>query len=119
MPRCFDVENIDGDFTACSVDVLNTFFAAYRNAHSQGGTNTRQCNLHHLFKWPALRYDHPDPSPRTDATQQNSRHQADHAALPTTTAVQVVMSSRHVPRVAMSLAASGGRTSEPVTKEAA
>jgi hypothetical protein len=30
------VENIDGDFTACSVDVLNTFFAAYRNAHSQG-----------------------------------------------------------------------------------
>jgi len=34
------------------------------------------------------------------------------------TAVQVVMSSRHVPRVAMSLAASGGRTSEPVTKEA-
>jgi hypothetical protein len=55
------VENIDGDFTACSVDVLNTFFAAYRNAHSQGGTNTRQRNLHHLFKWLALRYDHPDP----------------------------------------------------------
>jgi hypothetical protein len=35
------------------------------------------------------------------------------------TADQVVMSSRHIPRVAMSLAASGGRTSEPVTKEAA
>ena len=27
-------EDIDGDFTACSVDVLNGFFAAYRNAHS-------------------------------------------------------------------------------------
>jgi hypothetical protein len=37
------------------------FFAAYRNAHSQGGTNTRQRNMHHLFKWLALRYDHPDP----------------------------------------------------------
>lgn len=54
-------EDIDGDFTACSVDVLNGFFAAYRNAHSQGGTNTRQRNLHHLFKWLALRYGHPDP----------------------------------------------------------
>jgi hypothetical protein len=54
-------EDIDGDFTACSVDVLNTFFAAYRDAHSQGGTNTRQRNLHHLFTWLALRYDHPDP----------------------------------------------------------
>jgi hypothetical protein len=34
------------------------------------------------------------------------------------TAVQIVLSSRHVPRVAMSPAASGGRTSEPVAKEA-
>ena len=54
-------EDIDGDFTACSVDVLNRFFSAYRNSHSQGGTNTRQRNLHHLFTWLALRYDHPDP----------------------------------------------------------
>jgi integrase/recombinase XerD len=38
-------EETDGDFTACSVDVLNRFFAAYRNSHSQGGTNTRQRNL--------------------------------------------------------------------------
>ena len=38
-------EDVDGDFTACSVDVLNLFFAAYRNAHSQGGINTRQRNL--------------------------------------------------------------------------
>ena len=54
-------EDIDGDFTACSVDVLNRFFSAYRNSHSQGGTNTRQRNLHHLFTWLAFRYDHPDP----------------------------------------------------------
>ncbi len=54
-------EGIDGDFTACDVAVLNAFFSAYRNSHSQGGTNTRQRNLHHLFKWLALRYDHPDP----------------------------------------------------------
>jgi len=54
-------DDIDCDFTACSVDVLNGFFAAYRNSHSQGGTNTRQRNLHHLFKWLALRYGHPDP----------------------------------------------------------
>ena len=54
-------EDIDGDFTACSVEVLNRFFAAHRNAHSQGGTNTRQRNLHHLFKWLAVRYGHPDP----------------------------------------------------------
>jgi hypothetical protein len=31
-------DDVDGDFTACSVDVLNMFFAAYRNSHSQGGT---------------------------------------------------------------------------------
>jgi integrase/recombinase XerD len=54
-------EDIDGDFTACSVDLLNRFFSAYRNSHSQGGTNTRQRNLHHLFTWLAFRYDHPDP----------------------------------------------------------
>src|ERR1700733_4769649 len=54
-------EDIDYDFTACSVHVLNRFFAAYRNSHGQGGTNTRQRNLHHLFTWLAFRYDHPDP----------------------------------------------------------
>jgi hypothetical protein len=52
---------VDGDFTACDVGMLNEFFAAYRNSPTQGGTNTRQRNLHHLFKWLALRYDHPDP----------------------------------------------------------
>jgi site-specific recombinase XerD len=54
-------QEIDGDFTACDVEMLNQFFAGYRNSHTQGGTNTRQRNLHHLFKWLALRYDHPDP----------------------------------------------------------
>lgn len=56
-----DMKGIDGDFTACDVTVVDQFFAEYRNSHSQGGTNTRQRNLHHLFKWLALRYGHPDP----------------------------------------------------------
>jgi site-specific recombinase XerD len=54
-------QETDGDFTACDVKMLNQFFSAYRNSHSRGRTNTRQRNLHHLFKWLALRYDHPDP----------------------------------------------------------
>jgi hypothetical protein len=47
-------EQIDGDFTACDTAVLNRFFAAYRNSHGQGETNTRQRNLHPLFKCHAL-----------------------------------------------------------------
>ena len=35
LDLCMAKENIDGDFTAYSVDVLNTFFAVYRNAHSR------------------------------------------------------------------------------------
>ena len=47
--------------TACDTALLNLFFAAYRKSHTQNGTNTRQRNLHHLFKWLELRYQHPDP----------------------------------------------------------
>jgi len=54
-------ESIDGDFMACDVPVLNRFSSDYWNSHTQGGTNTRQRNLHHLFKWLAIRYHHPDP----------------------------------------------------------
>ena len=42
---------IDGDFTACDAGVLNRFFADYLAGHGQGGTNTRQRNLRHLFTW--------------------------------------------------------------------
>jgi hypothetical protein len=42
---------IDGDFTACDAGVLNRFFADYLADHGQGGTNTRQRNLRHLFTW--------------------------------------------------------------------
>jgi len=35
-------QEVDDDFTACDVKMLNEFFSAYRNSHSQGGTNTRQ-----------------------------------------------------------------------------
>ncbi len=59
--RWMTEQGIDGDFTACDVTVLNTFFASYRAEHGQGGTNTRQRNLHHLFKWLALKYGHQDP----------------------------------------------------------
>jgi hypothetical protein len=41
--------------------MLNEFFADYHAGHCQGGTNNRQRNLYHLFKWLALRYEHPDP----------------------------------------------------------
>jgi site-specific recombinase XerD len=61
LDRWMTEEEIGEDFTGCSVDLLNRFFAAYRNAHTQNGTNTRQRNLHHIFKWLAARYGHPDP----------------------------------------------------------
>jgi integrase/recombinase XerD len=54
-------KGIDGDFTACDMEMLNDFFAGYRESHTQGGTNTRQRNLHALFKWLSKVYDHPDP----------------------------------------------------------
>lgn len=43
--------DVDGDFTACDAAVLNRFFADYQAGHGQGGTNTRQRNLRHLFTW--------------------------------------------------------------------
>jgi hypothetical protein len=44
-------QHIDEDFTACDAAVLNRFFADYLAGHGQGGTNTRQRNLRHLFTW--------------------------------------------------------------------
>jgi integrase/recombinase XerD len=61
LDRWMAEENIDGDFTACDTAMLNRFFSAYRSGHEQGGTNTRQRNLHPLFKWLAAVHDHPDP----------------------------------------------------------
>jgi hypothetical protein len=52
---------VDEDFTGCDVEILIRFFASYRNSHSQNGANTRQRNLHHMFKWLSVRHDHPDP----------------------------------------------------------
>jgi site-specific recombinase XerD len=66
LDRWMAEEDIDGDFTACDVTVLNSFFSAYRNSHTRGGTNTRQRNLHHLFRWLAARHHHPDPWARDD-----------------------------------------------------
>ena len=54
-------QDIDGDFTACDTGALNRFFAHYLASHGQGGTNTRQRNLRHLFTWLEETYGHPHP----------------------------------------------------------
>ena len=61
LGRWMTAQDVDGDFTACDTNMLNRFFNGYRRDHTQGGTNTRQRNLHHLFKWLDKVYDHPDP----------------------------------------------------------
>jgi integrase/recombinase XerD len=61
LDRWMTSEEVDGDFIAWDTAMLNRFFAWYRKTHTQGGTNTRQRNLHHLFTWLAKVYGHPDP----------------------------------------------------------
>jgi hypothetical protein len=61
LDRWMAAEKIDGDFTACGTAILNRFFADYIAGHSQGGTNTRQRNLQHLFTWLEEAYGHPHP----------------------------------------------------------
>jgi integrase/recombinase XerD len=56
-----EAEGVSGDFTACDTGVLNRFFRWYYEAHSQGGTNTKQRNLRHLFSWLATAYGHLHP----------------------------------------------------------
>ena len=63
-------EAIEEDFTACDTAMLNRFFAAYYAAHGQGGTNTKQRNLRHLFTW--LERDHDHPHPYTNDLQRYS-----------------------------------------------
>jgi site-specific recombinase XerD len=53
--------SVEGDFTACDTGVLNRFFRDYHAEHGQGGTNTKQRNLRHLFTWLEGEYDHPHP----------------------------------------------------------
>ena len=52
---------IDEDFTACDAAVLNRFFAEYFKSHTQGGTNTLQRNMAHLFDWLERVYGHQNP----------------------------------------------------------
>ncbi|HTU77047.1 MAG TPA: hypothetical protein VMG38_26355 [Trebonia sp.] len=54
-------EKLETDFTACDTETLNRFFAAYLKTHTQGGTNTHQRNLSHLFTWLETVYDVPSP----------------------------------------------------------
>jgi integrase/recombinase XerD len=52
---------LEADFTGCDTAALNRFFRGYLASHSQGGTNTKQRNLRHLFTWLAIEYGHPHP----------------------------------------------------------
>jgi integrase/recombinase XerD len=52
---------LETDFTGCDTATLNSFFRSYLGEHSQGGTNTKQRNLRHLFTWLENTYDHPHP----------------------------------------------------------
>jgi integrase/recombinase XerD len=54
-------EKVDADFTECDTRMLNRFFAAYLKSHTQGGTNTHQRNLGHLFQWLEAVYGVPSP----------------------------------------------------------
>jgi hypothetical protein len=57
-------EGLDTDFTGCDTAVLNRFFRWYYGKYGQGGTNTKQRNLMHLFTW--LEAEHGHPHPYTD-----------------------------------------------------
>jgi hypothetical protein len=61
LGRWMTSEKIDGDFAACDTALLNRFFARYLAIHTQGGTNTLQRNLAHLFGWLEQVYGHPSP----------------------------------------------------------
>lgn len=61
LDRWMTAEKLDEDFTACDTVVLNKFFAGYLKTHTQGGTNTLQRNLAHLFGFLDEVHDHPNP----------------------------------------------------------
>jgi hypothetical protein len=63
LDRWMSEQDIDGDFTACDTPLPNRFFADYITSHGQGGTNTRQRNLRHLFTWLEEAHGHPTPTP--------------------------------------------------------
>ncbi len=56
-----DEVDIEVDFTGCDTVVLNRFFRAFYDSRSQGGTNTKQRNLRHLFTWLEGTHGHPHP----------------------------------------------------------
>jgi integrase/recombinase XerD len=61
LDRWMTGQDNDGDFTVCDTALLNRFFSDYFAGHGQGGTNTRQRNLRHLFTWLEKAYGHPHP----------------------------------------------------------
>lgn len=61
LSKWMTASKIDADFTACDTALLNRFFAEYLRGHTQGGTNTLQRNLAHLFAFLDEVYDYPTP----------------------------------------------------------
>jgi integrase/recombinase XerD len=59
---------LETDFTGCDTAMLNRFFSWYFGEHGQGGTNTKQRNLRHLFTW--LEAEYGNPHPYTDDLQR-------------------------------------------------
>lgn len=61
LDRHLAVIGFVGDYTDLTAEVLNTYFSAYRAAHGQGGTVTKQGNLRPFCTWLAEEFDLPDP----------------------------------------------------------
>jgi integrase/recombinase XerD len=61
LDKWMSASGIDADFTGCDTELLNRFFAEYLMSHTQGGTNTLQRNLAHLFAFLDEVYDHQSP----------------------------------------------------------
>jgi integrase/recombinase XerD len=61
LDKWMTAASVDADFTTCDTALLNRFFADYLKNHTQGGTNTLQRNLAHLFEWLEDAYGHPSP----------------------------------------------------------
>jgi integrase/recombinase XerD len=51
LDRWLTEQDHRGGFDTVDADILNRFFRAYLEGHSQGGTNTRQRNIMNLFNW--------------------------------------------------------------------
>ena len=73
LGKWMSASEIDSDFTACDTALLNRFFAEYLGTHTQGGTNTLERNLAHLFAFLDEVYDHPSGLAAENRCRSGSR----------------------------------------------